>query len=891
MTTIFSFNLQTGHCHPSFLISFQTNGGRSTNEWVEVIKPIPTLKEFTACHWEKIRFMSSDIVSVWAYCIAYRNQLNDINCTQLYSKRTPETNFKQLTFVAEIYQQDSWIRIPFKVDNYRHRTWNHICWSYSSIQKMTKLYHNGKLIASESINDAPIILSNNEFKVTSIVLGQEPDSFNGQFSNTQLFNGELSEMNIWDTIVKDDEILSFGNCQKSMNGNILTWEEQWLKNHNAEINEISDTSNFCKVEKLYLIYPKRMSINMARSFCNAHGGNLAAPASFDENKKVMDIIIKHKDVCDDANPQNPDNAGKVAWLGLERIESEWYMTNSDGYPVAPKFLNWASGIYQRGVYSNYNENPCAFTNSEGKWGMEGETSCISIQLCAICIFHEYPVLNLIGLCPTSHFDFNYYIAMNNDHTINYYEGYKISNIVKKGKSWMFVSKTGKTFGANITRDIEDDFKDHFPLGRLDWNVYEPFCKMTSIEKKKLLLSKCNFGDQFTCNSGSCVDIKGRCNQINDCEDSSDEQDCELIKFPDSYKMVDPPKTLNVSEALNVHTFIKIESIDFIDTIKMQVGLTFDLHQKWNDSRLTFSNLNIEGTNRVRYKTRRQMWIPFYRISFSNALLGQVYRGSSEEMEIFALSDPFPMKSDDAAQNILYDGSRITTSFKKRLRISFKCTFELRYFPFDKQSCTFVLKMAYNNFNAAILKKHGQSVTYVGPATTKGFKILDTFAQTNISEKYSYFNFYIRLGRIYTDQLIATFFPTILLWFLAYFTLFIHHENFNERIMVATTVLLVLAALLDSIKDAIPSTSEFKYIDLWFLWYTSFIFLIALFHILLHQMSHKIKKNKIFVNGKESGVHEEIVMSKKKTLNELTKILMMIAFVLFNTLYFLLQAFL
>ena len=87
--------------------------------------------------------------------------------------------------------------------------------------------------------------------------------------------------------------------------------------------------------------------------------------------------------------------------------------------------------------------------------------------------------------------------------------------------------------------------------------------------------------------------------------------------------------------------------------------------------------------------------------------------------------------------------------------------------------------------------------------------------------------------MYTDQLISTFFPTILLWMLAYFTIFIKPENFNERMMVSVTVLLVLAALLAPIRSEIPPTSYFKYIDLWFLWYSTYIFSISLFHIMFH----------------------------------------------------------
>ena len=204
------------------------------------------------------------------------------------------------------------VSTSFNLEHYKHRSWNHICWSYSSIKKTSTFYHNGILIANEQITEAPIIPSANDFKVTSIILGQEPDSFNGKFSLTQLFNGELSEMNLWDRVLSDEEIASIGQCQKEGTGNVLAWKRKWFKNHNVYIDMNFETDNFCKEEKKYLVFPKRVSLYMAKNFCHAHGGHLAAPQSSDENKEVMNILHKHKKICDENDQQNPDNFGKVA---------------------------------------------------------------------------------------------------------------------------------------------------------------------------------------------------------------------------------------------------------------------------------------------------------------------------------------------------------------------------------------------------------------------------------------------------------------------------------------------------------------------------------------------------------------------------------------------------
>ena len=51
-----------------FVVSFQKDGGWSTDEWMEYKKEIPFLKEFTTCYWDRLRYFSADYVSVWQYC-------------------------------------------------------------------------------------------------------------------------------------------------------------------------------------------------------------------------------------------------------------------------------------------------------------------------------------------------------------------------------------------------------------------------------------------------------------------------------------------------------------------------------------------------------------------------------------------------------------------------------------------------------------------------------------------------------------------------------------------------------------------------------------------------------------------------------------------------------
>ena len=61
----------------------------------------------------------------------------------------------------------------------------------------------------------------------------------------------------------------------------------------------------------------------------------------------------------------------------------------------------------------------------------------------------------------------------------------------------------------------------------------------------------------------------------------------------------------------------------------------------------------------------------------------------------------------------------------------------------------------------------------------------------------------------------------------------------QRFMGSVTALLVLAALLGSMKTSLPSSSQVKLIDFWFIWYVVNIFFIIIFHVVIENLDQKI----------------------------------------------------
>ena len=97
-------------------------------------------------------------------------------------------------------------------------------------------------------------------------------------------------------------------------------------------------------------------------------------------------------------------------------------------------------------------------------------------------------------------------------------------------------------------------------------------------KTSLTFSVCYPGKEFTCNTGECIRLSQRCNQIEDCDDGSDEMECYLVDIPSSYSKILSPGGYGRNEDGPVNLTIKVNilSVDSVDEINMQIGITFDL---------------------------------------------------------------------------------------------------------------------------------------------------------------------------------------------------------------------------------------------------------------------------------------------------------------------------
>ncbi|XP_063817582.1 C-reactive protein-like [Pseudophryne corroboree] len=96
--------------------------------------------------------------------------------------------------------------------------WTHICASWDSRTGEIQLWVNGKLYPRRVCSKIGFVLKSE----TSIILGQDQDSFGGGFIEKQSFVGEISSVNMWDYVLSAENMRKTV-LDKTVSGNVIGW--------------------------------------------------------------------------------------------------------------------------------------------------------------------------------------------------------------------------------------------------------------------------------------------------------------------------------------------------------------------------------------------------------------------------------------------------------------------------------------------------------------------------------------------------------------------------------------------------------------------------------------------------------------------------------------------
>ena len=852
----------------TFVVSFQEDGSWSTDQWMRYKEKIKALnQEFTICHWEKLRYFSTDISSIYSYCYNKNPSDSSLKCWQFYYETDYDSAGRKINLIGNV---------KVKALPYKHRQWNHFCVVYSSSKKLINLYHNGNLMQTELEGNFTEIENGDTVWRSTFIIGQEPDTFEGGYDPAQLFNGELSELNIWSYLISDESIKELSLGTKMLKGDVISWHIDSFQFNQVQVIAQQSISTFVKDKKDLIIFPKKVSHKAAKSLCNVHGGEIVVPTNENEAIEIMDIVKKHESTC--LIPENNLQNGKAVWIGMERVNRNWYFSNSSDQKEAISYSNWDSNRCTSDD-CGYEDLGCPYlqTNSFWAFGLSLGT-CSTLELCTVCSFTETPLFTLKGVCSQdSQLDWNYYFVTNQttDQIVGF-EGYKTSDLRWQDDGYW------KLLDDGVSAETFD-----YPVGRKDWDYIDRSCEMPKTVRKSLTLSTCILGKEFSCDSGQCIGMLKRCDKAMDCDDGSDESNCDLVVIPSSYDKIHSPPEMNVGKdmANSLITRVSIMTVDVIDTLKMLIGITFEIQIKWKDIRLNFENLSPNEKNLIPEKISNVLWLPCENIIHDNAILGEIVQDRHRVVGVLNLTESMPVLTTDSIENYVYNGTATQLFMLQRFKITYSCIFGLAKFPFDEHDCNFIIKLRRQGNSSISFAQDKPSIIYHGPSTVGQFRIASVASHIVNNETSTNLLFSMKISRLYMNQMLNSFLPTALLWSVAYFTHFISTDNFSDRFIGTVTALLVLVALLSSVNGDLPKTSYFKYIDCWFLWYITTILLIILFHIFLNRT--KNTKASIFnsMMFRQKNQVDELEPNLRIKINKLSMICFALTTILFDAIYF------
>ena len=142
---------------------------------------------------------------------------------------------------------------------------------------------NGALIKSvnyENMTQFPSIPGSNSVSESALILGQESDRIGGDFSKKQLFQGSLTEVNIWGRLLSSQEIQDLAECRNFPKGNLISWTVENYITNEIEFEKFDSLEDLCNRE-VWFMFPEKRTMTEAIAICTELGGNIVEPRSKD----------------------------------------------------------------------------------------------------------------------------------------------------------------------------------------------------------------------------------------------------------------------------------------------------------------------------------------------------------------------------------------------------------------------------------------------------------------------------------------------------------------------------------------------------------------------------------------------------------------------------------
>ncbi|XP_037779377.1 glutamate-gated chloride channel-like [Penaeus monodon] len=247
---------------------------------------------------------------------------------------------------------------------------------------------------------------------------------------------------------------------------------------------------------------------------------------------------------------------------------------------------------------------------------------------------------------------------------------------------------------------------------------------------------------------------------------------------------------------------------------------------------------------------------------------------------------------------IFSGYENSIEISQLYTVRYNCEFNLAMFPFDSQICSmhFTLVSAAASYMVLVPGK----AIYSGPENLIEYTIGRVHMAASQENEFATLRVDVRFYRRFVYYLLTLYIPSALLMIIAYASLFFNPLDFNSRIVVALTALLVLSSLFTQTSNSLPKTSYFKMVDVWFFFSIVIIFLVVLLQTLIDFSAGKnwficFKKNTVVevlprassetkLPTEERPLGRPLSPGYNATMLKFGQIILPIIFLVFNLIY-------
>ncbi|XP_063600616.1 uncharacterized protein LOC134776794 [Penaeus indicus] len=664
----------------------------------------------------------------------------------------------------------------------------------------------------------------------SWTLGEDTGKWQSDKHECKLLTiGEVADVNVWSRVLSDAQMAAATSCKGRPQGDVLAWDTaSWTLGEDTG-KTFLPLEETCDIKPLpYFLFTEKLKFSDASSLCRAFGGELATPMSPEEQEVIFHLALENGNEC-------TKDGGALMWLGIgdEDEEGVW-KTDKDKTKIT--YFNWA----QRQPNGDTVEN-CAVMEGnifQGRWS---DQSCRkSFKECPMCTLAMPVFLRFRGICDANLYDDRFILA-GKRNSKPYFRGYY--------RSQLYFSADGRWRLENIMQ-MNDTYalmvekgSYSYPIGSNNWVFSHGFCGEQAGVAQSLTLSQCAKNTEFTCNDGTCIPINQVCDRREQCPDLSDELDCSTVNRPRGYQNTLPPPSGNVSAPLPVYLNLTLSSFGNIDAVNNRFIVDLVVRMIWKDQRLFFKHLRRDRhLNIILPKEAQTIWVPT--VDFLNAENNQHTKVDQDcKITIKRLGKPLPDDIEHSKEARIYEGSENYIRISRKYTVIFRCDFNFFYFPFNTDYCNMEFRINKNTKNYVSLEKYGAGIHYKGKDQLTEYAIGGMYMERLTSEEpYSGLVTVIMMQHLYATQLVTIFVPTTLINLISFATFCFKWFDFQNRIIVSLTALLVLSTLFGQIADHLPRTSYFKLIDIWFFGSILFSFVIIIIHTLVEFHHHYASPN-------------------------------------------------